>query len=171
MDAIDKASTTLLLKEGEAFNNSVWGISRWGEKLGGHLPKAMGRGRKSQNEAAPCPGRAASCCRRGDLNHVIDVLISWSYDSPMALTPRLFREKQPLGLCCGLETNPWSPFTSVPSSAAPGGRGHLFGHHRGDYEVGRSLHLHYVAAAVDFATHASAVDLKQNLESKPWSYK
>ena len=102
MDAIDKASTTLLLKEGEAFNNSVWGISRWGEKLGGHLPKAMGRGRKSQNEAAPCPGRAASCCRRGDLNHVIDVLISWSYDSPMALTPRLFREKQPLGLCCGL---------------------------------------------------------------------
>ena len=113
--------------------------------------------KRSQNEAAPCPGVSAGGEGRGTLKPC-DRYPDHGLEFPHGIDPLAFREKQPLGLCCGCD-QPFGPlhlFTLVLPSLAD--RVAYPGLIEVIHKVRHLLYPLHVAAAVDFATHASVVD-------------
>ena len=75
--------------------------------------------KRSQNEAAPCPGVSAGGEGRGTLKPC-DRCPDHGLVFPHGIDPLAFREEQPLGLCCGCD-QPFGPlhlFTLVLPSLA-----------------------------------------------------
>ena len=126
----------------------------------------MGRGRKKAKTkqrlaqvsllAAESRGRLKPC----------DLCLDHGLEFPHGYDPLAFREAA-LGTVLRPRLARWTPSPLHPRPAEPGGRGCHPGTLRGDLQGWYLLYPLHVVAAVDFAAHASAVDLKHNLESKP----